>query len=126
MASQYPFRRIIGMELLAELNEVAQQNIARYRSRRQKCYAIESHAGDARSFEFPREAVVLYLFNPFPEYVLREVLANLHRSVMAFPREVYVIYHNLVHENVFAEQAWLCPVQRTHQFAIFEAAICDL
>jgi SAM-dependent methyltransferase len=126
MASEYPFRRIIGVELLAELNQVAQQNIARYRSQRQKCSAIESHAGDACSFEFPREAVVLYLFNPFPEYVLREVLANLHRSVTAFPREVYVIYHNLVHENVFAEQAWLRHVQHTHQFAILEAAIRDL
>jgi SAM-dependent methyltransferase len=126
MASEDLFRRIIGVELLAELNEVAQQNIARYHSERQKCCAIESHTGDARSFEFPREAVVLYLFNPFPEYVLREVLANLHGSVMAFPREVYVIYHNLMHENVFDEQAWLRPVQRTHQFAIFEAAVRDL
>ncbi len=123
MASQYPFRRIVGVELLGELNQVAQQNIARYRSERQKCFAIESHAGDARSFEFPGEAFVLYLFNPFPEYVLREVLANLHRSVTALPREVYVIYHNLVHENVFADQAWLRLVQRTHQFAILEATV---
>jgi len=31
-----------------------------------------------------------------------------------------------MHENVFDEQAWLRPVQRTHQFAIFEAAVRDL
>jgi SAM-dependent methyltransferase len=124
MASEYPFRRIIGVELLVELNQIAQQNIARYRSQQgQKCCAIESHPGDARAFEFPREALVLYLFNPFPEHVLREVLANLHRSVTILPREVYVIYHNLVHENVFADQEWLCPVQRTHQFAIFGAEV---
>jgi SAM-dependent methyltransferase len=125
MASEYPFRRIIGVELLAELNQIAQQNVARYRSEQQKCFAIDSHTGDARSFEFSCGALVLYLFNPFPEYVLREVLANLHRSVMAFPREVYVIYHNLVHENVFADQEWLHPVRRTHQFAIFAAAVRD-
>jgi hypothetical protein len=121
MASEYPFRRIIGLELLAELNQVAQQNIASYRSKRQKCFNIDSHCGDAGWFEFPREALVLYLFNPFPDYVLREVLANLQRSVTVFPRQAYVIYHNLVHENVFTEQAWLRPVRRTHQFAIFEA-----
>jgi SAM-dependent methyltransferase len=125
MASEYPFRRIIGMELLAELNDIAQQNIARYRSERQRCYAIESHSGDARCFEFPREAIVLYLFNPFPEYVLREVLANLRDSVGALPRKVYVIYHNLAHENVFTDQPWLRCVQRTHQFAIFEAGVGD-
>jgi hypothetical protein len=125
MASQCAFRRIIGVELLAELNQVAQQNIARYRSERQRCFAIESHAGDARAFEFPHEALVLYLFNPFPEYVLRQVLANLHRSVAAIPRDVYVIYHNLVHENVFAGQEWLRTVRRTHQFAILKAEVRD-
>ncbi len=125
MASDYPFRRITGVEILAELNEIAQRNIARYRSERQKCFNIESHAGDGRSFVFPSEAFVLYLFNPFPDYVLRDVLANLHRSVTDLPREVYVIYHNLVHENVFTDQGWLQPVTRTHQFAIYKASFAE-
>ena len=38
MASEYPFRRIVGVELLAELHEIALQNIARYRSEGQKCF----------------------------------------------------------------------------------------
>lgn len=122
MASEYPFQRIIGVEILVELNEIAQRNIAHYQSERQKCFNIESYAGDARSFEFPNEDLVLYLFNPFPDYVLRDVLANLHQSVTDLPREVYVIYHNLVQENVFGEQEWLQPVHRTLQFAIYKTA----
>ena len=35
MASAYPFRRIVGLELLAELNAIACQNIARYHDDRQ-------------------------------------------------------------------------------------------
>ncbi len=122
MASEYGFRSIVGVEILTELHEIALRNIARYRSEGQKCFNIESHVGDARSFEFPPAAFVLYLFNPFPEDVLRDVLANLHRSVTDSPREVYVIYHNLVRENVFAGQGWLQPVHRTHQFAIYRTA----
>jgi hypothetical protein len=121
MASDYPFRRIVGLELLPELNEIASRNIARYRSEQQKCFSIESHAGDARHFEFPGEALVLYLFNPFPEYVLRNVLQNLHESWKAAPREIYVIYHNLVHEEVFRAQSWLRELHRTHQFAVYRA-----
>jgi SAM-dependent methyltransferase len=121
MASEHPFRRIVGIEILAELHQIARQNIARYRSEGQKCSAIESCAGDARRFEFPLEPIVLYLFNPFPEHVLREVLANLHRSVTAELHEVYVIYHNVVHESVFAKQEWLQVVRRRQQFAIYEA-----
>jgi SAM-dependent methyltransferase len=121
MASSYPFQRIMGVELLEELNAIAQQNIARYQSDRQKCFGIESHAGDARDFDFPAEPTVLYLFNPFPEHVLRGVLANIRRSVSTSPRPVYVIYHNLVHEAVFDEQQWLRRLHRTHQFAVYEA-----
>lgn len=123
MASDYPFRRVIGVEFLAELDAIARENISRYHSDRQKCFALESHAGDARDFVLPQEPMVLYLFNPFPEYVLHAVLANLHSSLIEFPRSVFVIYHNLMHESVFSACAWLQPVYRAPQFAIYRAAL---
>jgi hypothetical protein len=121
MAASYPFRRIVGMELLEELNAVALQNIARYRSEDQKCFAIESHAGDARHFKFPAEPTVLYLFNPFPRHIWRATLANLHASLLSSPRPAYLIYHNPVHEDILASQKWLRERTRTHQFIVFEA-----
>jgi len=121
MASDYPFRRIIGLELLDELNAVAVRNIGRYRDDQQKCFAIESHTGDARHFEFPLEPTVLYLFNPFPRHIWRELLANLHRSLLAAPRLTYVIYHNPVHEDMLAAESWLHEVGKTHQFVLYES-----
>jgi hypothetical protein len=121
MASGYSFRRIVGLELLAELDAIARQNIARYHDDLQKCFILESHAGDARDFVFPAEPTVLYLFNPFPEPVLRAVLANLRNSLADSPRPVYVLYHNQVHERVFADCAWLRPVYRAPQYAIYHA-----
>jgi hypothetical protein len=122
MASDYPFARIIGVELLDELDAIATSNIARYQGEQQKCFSLESHAGDAREFAFPAEPTVLYLFNPFPEHVLRAVLASLRASLTEAPRTAYVIYHNLIHERVVAECSWLEPVNRTEQFAIYRAA----
>lgn len=121
MASDFPFRRVIGVELLAEFAKIAQQNIARYHNERQKCFALESRQGDARDFVFPGEPTVLYLFNPFPEHVLCTVLSNLRDSLTTTPRRFYVIYHNLVYERVFVECAWMRPVYRTPQFAIYRA-----
>ena len=123
MASSFPFRRIIGMELLEELNAIATANIARYHSDEQRCFAIEARAGDARYFDFPAEPIVLYLFNPFPRHIWREVLANLQASLGATPREVFVIYHNAVHEDILKAQGWLSEVRRTHQFVIYEADV---
>lgn len=121
MASDYPFRRIIGLELLEELNAIALQNIARYRNDQQKCFAIESHSGDARHFDFPSQPTVLYFFNPFPRHIWRELLANLHRSLLAAPRPVYVIYHNAVHEDILKSESWLRELGRSHQFVVYEA-----
>lgn len=119
MASDYPFQRIVGVELISELSVIGETNIARYHSDGQKCFELESRAGDAREFPFPEEPTVLYLFNPFPDYVLRTVLGNLHDSLSTSPRPVFVIYHNLVHEKVVGEFAWLEPVYRTTQYAIY-------
>jgi hypothetical protein len=119
MASDYPFRLIIGAEIIPELHETAQQNIQRYRSENQKCFALEAWLGDARQFPFPPEPMLVYLFNPFPEDILRTVLERIRESVEQQPREVCVIYHNLVHEGVFRSMHYLHPVHRTHQYAIY-------
>jgi hypothetical protein len=122
MASDYPFHRIVGVELLTDLNEIALRNITAYFSAQQRCFNIKSVAQDARDFQFPDEPVVLYLFNPFPKYVLQAVLNNLHVSLEAHPREIYVLYHNLVQEEIFRAQSWLKEIHRTPQFAIYQAA----
>ena len=121
MASDFAFQRIIGVELLDELDAIAKQNIGRYHNEQRRCFAIESQAGDARKFEFPAEPTVVYLFNPFPEHVLRQVLTNLRQSLQEAPRPAFVIYHNLIYEHTFLENAWLQAVCRTTQFAIYRA-----
>ena len=62
MASDYPFRRIVGVELLPALHQAAQNNLSKYRSESQKCFALEAICGDATGFPFPAEPLVLYLF----------------------------------------------------------------
>src|ERR1700676_354958 len=79
MASDYPFRRIVGVELLPSLHQVAQQNLRQYKNESQNCCALESICADATELPFPAEPTVLYLFNPFPESGLRQMIANLER-----------------------------------------------
>lgn len=123
MASDYPFRRIVGVELLAELNAIAVQNIAHYRSDAQKCFALGSHAADASRFAFPADPTLLYLFNPFPRHVWRDMLANLHGSLLAAPRQVYLIYHNPVHQDIVAAESWLQELARNHRFVTYKAVM---
>jgi hypothetical protein len=123
MASDYPFRRIVGVELLPALHQVAQKNLSMYRSESQKCFALESICGDATEFSFPAEPTVLYLFNPFPESGLRRMMANLEQSLRQHPRAVYVLYHNPLLEHVLGESAGLRKLHSTHQYALYGTAV---
>jgi SAM-dependent methyltransferase len=122
MASDYPFRRIVGVELLPALHLAAQENLSKYRSESQKCFALESICADACEFAFPLEPMVLYLFNPFPESGLRRVIANLEQSMQAHPRAVCVLYHNPLLEHVVSESAGLRRLYGTHQYAVYGTA----
>jgi methyltransferase family protein len=67
MASDYPFRRIVGVELLPALNQAAQENLGRYQSKSQKCSAIESICADATEFPFPVEPTLLFTLQSVSE-----------------------------------------------------------
>jgi hypothetical protein len=119
MASDYPFRRIVGVELFPVLNDTARNNICRYQSESQRCFAMESICGDAGEFAFPVEPTVLFLFNPFPERGLRHVMENLEQSLQEHPRPVYVLYHNPVLEHVMGASTALEKIAGTHQYAMY-------
>jgi SAM-dependent methyltransferase len=119
MASDYPFRRIVGVELLPSLHKIAQQNLSQYHSEAQKCFALESICGDATDFTFPDDPLLIYLFNPFPESGMREVFTNLEKSLRANSRPVYVLYHNALLEHVLTEKAALRRIAWTQQYSLF-------
>jgi SAM-dependent methyltransferase len=119
MAADYPFRRVIGIELLPALHRVAQENIRKYKSESQKCFAIEAICGDVKEFVFPPDSLVLYLFNPLPEPGLLELMAKLGESVRERARPVFVLYHNPLLEHVLARCNWLRKAGGTHQYSVF-------
>ncbi|MFZ1010194.1 MAG: class I SAM-dependent methyltransferase [Candidatus Sulfotelmatobacter sp.] len=121
MASDYPFRRIVGVELLPALHQIAQENLSKYHSEKQKCFALESVCVDAVQFAFSAEPTVLYLFHPLPESRLRSVIDNLERSLQMHPRAVYVLYHNPLLEHLLNESAALKKIGGTHQYVMYSS-----
>ncbi len=120
MASDFPFRRILGVELLPTLHQIAQENLSQYTSESQRCFALQAICADATDFPLPVEPLVIYFFDPFPESGLRRVLANLEQSLRAHPRELYVLYHNPLLEHALSESALLKKIAGTHQYSVFE------
>ena len=118
MAADYPFRRILGIELLPELHRVAKENLGKYKSDSQQCFAIDCILGDACEFAFPPEPTVLYLFNPLPESGLAKMMSNLERSLQEHSRPVFVLYHNPLLEHVLTRSAMFQRIAGTHQYSM--------
>ncbi len=125
MASDYPFHRIVGVELLPSLHAIAEENISKYKNDAKKCFALASICADAITFPFPADPLVLYLFNPFPESGMRQVLRNLDESLRAYSRQVYVLYHNPLEERAF-EGSSLKKIGESGQFSLWSNAESSL
>lgn len=120
MASEYPFQRIIGVELLPELNRIALENIRSFPSARQRCAFIQAIAGDATRFLFPAEPLVVFMFHPLPESGFRKVLANLERAAADHAHPVWLIYANPLFEAIVLDGTFR-KVRSTHQYSIYRA-----
>ena len=120
MASQYPFRRIVGVEFMPDLCRAAQKNIAGFSSVHQRCRRIEAICMDARDFQFLLEPLVVYLFNPFSEPTFALVLEKLRMSVEQAPRPVYIAYRFTEFENLLAQADWLEKIAGEEQWAVYK------
>lgn len=107
MAAEFPFMRIVGIELVEVLAKQARRNIASYHGPTLLCPSIEVITGDATLYEFPADPLVLYCFDTFSESGLRVVLNNLQRSLEQLPRETYLVYTHPVKDALFEEFKFL-------------------
>jgi len=119
MASKYPFRRILGVELLPELNQIANENIRKFHDDRQRCQDLESIQGDATEFAFPNDPLVIFLFNPLPEAGTKRVVENLARSATEQTRVVWLVYANPVYERIVLSSGVFRKTAGNHQYSIY-------
>ena len=92
LASEFPFKRIVGVEFSPELHAAAVDNIRKYKTPLQHCNAVESVCMDFVDFHLPPEPSVLFFFDPCAEMVFEILLNNIERSFHEHPREIYIVY----------------------------------
>ncbi len=92
LASERPFRRVIGVEIAAALAAKARENAAIIGVRYPERPAIEIVHGDAAEFDLPPDPLVLFLYQPFELPVMRRIMARLATSLAETPRPAAIIY----------------------------------
>jgi SAM-dependent methyltransferase len=128
MAAMHPFRRVIGVELLPELNAVAAENIEKSR-KFFKCQHIDIHESDAAAYIVPQNVTIIYFYFPFRGTTLSKVLDNIENSLIRSPREITIIYKNPPRfDEQAADRNWLkkCSEYKPfygHKYVIYKAAV---
>ena len=108
LAANYPFRAVIGVELFAELAEIARANLKALPTAWVRAHSLECVTGDAGAYRPPAGPKVVYMFNPFGPSVLKRALGKLapEHSDRGGP-PLYLIYHEAVHSHCVDQEPFL-------------------
>jgi SAM-dependent methyltransferase len=101
VASEWPFRDIVGVELSPALAAVARRNAARIAALHPGRPAIRVVVGDASTFPLPAGDLVIFLYHPFDAELVARVVSGIEAALAAGPRRIHVIYYNPVAGDCF-------------------------
>ncbi|HEY2038374.1 MAG TPA: methyltransferase domain-containing protein [Edaphobacter sp.] len=106
LASEFPFRRIIGVELNPVMAEIARANLTLWQS----AHATDPTASaiapthivqdDALNLPLPETPTVVFLFHPFEDPVLKELLHRIEKSFSRRTGDLDLLYVNAEHGAV--------------------------
>jgi SAM-dependent methyltransferase len=100
VAAHYGFEKIIGIDFAKELCDEAQKNITPLQKKFPEKIFKVIHA-NAVDYKVEDDANVFFFFNPFDEVVMLAVVKNILLSLKRNPREIYAVYLNPVHVEIF-------------------------
>lgn len=94
LATEFPFKRIVGIEFSKELHAIASANLTRLPRGVAKCGDVELLCMDVVDYCLPADHIVCYFCNPFDSAMMAGVVSRIVESFEAAPRDIFIVYHN--------------------------------
>jgi SAM-dependent methyltransferase len=114
LASAYPFRQVIGVEISPALHQIARDNLSAWKGR-SRCRDIRLVRANAATCALPPGALIVYLYNPFRGAVLEAVVERLARR----SHETVVLYHTPVERRAFDESGAFEQIAETPRGLVY-------
>ena len=96
VASEFPFRDILGVELSAPLAQIASRNAALIARRFPQRTAISVAVADASTFPLPSGNLLLFLYHPFGPELVARVVTSVEAALAGEHRSIHIVYCNPV------------------------------
>jgi len=120
LAANKPFKKIVGVEFSEELNIIARRNIKCYPDELKKCKEIDIICMDASVYNFPNNPFVLFLYNPFSETVMNQVVGNIKKTYMEYARRIIIIYYTPKHRELWERAPFLKTTETNKSYIVFD------
>lgn len=102
VATEFPFRDIVGIELSPELAQTARHNTQLVAALHPARARARVETGDASEFPLPAGDLVLFLYHPFSAPLMQKVVEQLERALRdESTRRCFVVLYNPVHGALF-------------------------
>lgn len=98
LASELPFKEIIGVELNPRMASRAKRNLKAWEATARARSPIHIVIQDAAEFSYPENPCLIYLFNPFAAPVIRRILRRVEQSFL--PQQADLLYVNHEFQSV--------------------------
>lgn len=112
LASELPFRSVIGVELNPTLARIARRNVRVWKSNGRAHANISICCRDATAFRFSEGPCLAFLFNPFGAPVMRRLLSHVATSFAKRPGQLDLLYVNDEQADVIRTQPGFLRVFR--------------
>ena len=128
LASEFPFRSVIGVELNPRLARIARKNVAHWKAAGLACAPVRVICRDAVEFKIPPGPCVAFMFNPFGGPIMRRLLKTWSQTLARREDQLDILYVNNEQETVLRRQPGLVrlfagEVMRSHADAIADHKI---
>jgi hypothetical protein len=122
LASQFPFRKIIGVEYSEGLNDIARKNLATFRTEhRMHCSDIDLVWDDALNYPIPAGPIVIFMYNPFGQSVMSELVRKVEAAFENEQRRIIVVYFHAIHGNLWRESGFLDEIRSSMAVSVFDS-----
>jgi hypothetical protein len=99
LASDLPFRRVVGVELHPAVS-IARKNLIKWKASSHACDDIAVLHADALEFAFPESPTLLYAFNPFDLHATQLLLDRIQAVSLTRSAPIDFIYMNPEHAHL--------------------------
>jgi SAM-dependent methyltransferase len=124
VAASYGFEQITGIDFSKEFCEEAEATLQDYSEKNSSAHFTVVNI-DAYYFDIPDDITTFFFFNPFDEFIMKEVVSNMMKSVHRNSRTIRVLYANPQHKSVFLDNGF-SEIYYFKKWGYFEGVILQL